>query len=137
MRGVFVDTGGWLSLILENDQRHEPAVAYFEKLRHKKMPLITSDYVLAETYTRLRAEAALEVTVTARELFAEAQRLNLLHLEWVNQKIAKTAWGLFIKHEGLSFTGATSLAICQKLGIIEIFAWGEHFNSSELKVNPS
>lgn len=138
MRAVFVDTGGWLALTMQNDQYHVRAAEYFQQLRLQKMPLITSDYVLDETYTRLRYDTGSKVAVTANDLFSEAESLNLLHVEWVDKKIANEAWTLFIKFQDqkISFTDCTSWAICQKLGITEAFTFDWHFQLAGLTVNP-
>ena len=83
------------------------------------MPLVTSDYVLDETYTRLRCDAGLQIASAAKEVIDEAQRLNLLHVEWVNERIAEESWKLFIKYQDqkISFTDCTSWSICKRLGI--------------------
>ncbi len=67
MRAVFVDTSGWLALVLRNDQYHQSATAYYQLLRSNKMPLVTSDYVLDETLTRLRYDAGLQTAILAKE----------------------------------------------------------------------
>ena len=48
---IFVDTGAWFALAVQNDPDHEAAVAW---LRQNRTPLITTDYILAETVTLLR-----------------------------------------------------------------------------------
>jgi hypothetical protein len=138
MRAVFVDTSGWLALILQNDQYHEKAAAYHRKLQLQRMPLITSDYVLDETYTRLRYDGRLSFAIEVKELFEEAEKLNLLHVEWVDKRIAEKAWSLFVKYHDhkISFTDCTSWSICQQLGIREVFAFDSHFRLLGLEVSP-
>ena len=48
---IFVDTGAWFALAVQNDPDHEAAVAW---LRQNRTPLVTTDYILAETVTLLR-----------------------------------------------------------------------------------
>ena len=130
MRAVFVDTSGWLALIIQNDRCHKTAKAYYQKLSLQQMPLVTSDYVLDETYTRLRCDAGLQIASAAKEVIDEAQRLNLLHVEWVNERIAEESWKLFIKYQDqkISFTDCTSWSICKRLGIKEAIAFDKHFS---------
>ena len=43
---IFVDTGAWFAMAVGNDPDHEAAMSW---LRRNREPLITTDYVLAET----------------------------------------------------------------------------------------
>ncbi|MGH7926202.1 MAG: type II toxin-antitoxin system VapC family toxin [Candidatus Binatia bacterium] len=48
---IFVDTGAWFAVAVGNDPDHEAAMRW---LRRNREPLITTDYVLAETATLIR-----------------------------------------------------------------------------------
>ena len=54
MLPVFVDTGGWIAMAVVRDRFHKQAGSYYRKLSGEKSPLVTSNYVLVETYTRIR-----------------------------------------------------------------------------------
>jgi hypothetical protein len=138
MRAVFVDTSGWLALVLRNDQYHQSATAYYQLLRSNKMPLVTSDYVLDETLTRLRYDAGLQTAILAKEALDKARELNLLSMQWVDEAVVAEAWSLFIKHKDqeVSFTDCTSWSICQRLGIREAFAFDTHFHLMGLVIGP-
>ena len=45
---IFVDTGAWFALAVRNDPDHVAAMAWLERNRE---PLVTTDYILAETAT--------------------------------------------------------------------------------------
>ena len=51
---IFVDTGAWIAILNRRDQHHQEAVTIFNKLRQQQMRLLTTDYVIDETVTRLR-----------------------------------------------------------------------------------
>ena len=51
---VLIDSGGWLSVIIESDQYHEAGRSYFEALMALGSALETFDFVLDEVITRLR-----------------------------------------------------------------------------------
>ena len=53
MKPVFVDTGAWIGITVTRDQTHEPAAAYAKRLAERRVPLLTSNYVLAEAYTHI------------------------------------------------------------------------------------
>jgi predicted nucleic acid-binding protein len=136
MRAVFVDTSGWLALILRNDQYHGAAAEYYRWLREQKMPLVTSDYVLDETYTRLRYHAGLETAMVAKAILDEAESMKLLLIKWVDSNIAAKAWELFKQYEDhrVSFTDCTSWSICRDLGIQQAFAFDAHFRLMGLEI---
>jgi predicted nucleic acid-binding protein len=139
MRAIFVDTSGWLALTLKNDQYHENAASYYQRLRSRTIPLVTSDYILDETLTRLRYDAGLEIAIGAKEALGRAEELNLLTVQWVNEVIVVEAWELFTKYQDqdVSFTDCTSWSICRRLGIREAFAFDAHFRLMGLIIGPT
>ena len=68
---VFVDTGGWIAMAVRRDRYHKKAAIYYRKISKDKVRLVTSNYVLAETYTRIRYDdghaKALQFNVLAQE----------------------------------------------------------------------
>ncbi len=50
----FVDTGAFRAVTDKSDQYHSRAVAYFGELLKFRQPLLTTNFVLDETYTRLK-----------------------------------------------------------------------------------
>lgn len=51
---TFVDSGAWIALSELKDQKHGQAAAIFNQLRQQNERLLTTDYVIDETVTRLR-----------------------------------------------------------------------------------
>jgi predicted nucleic acid-binding protein len=49
---IFVDTGAWFASVVPTDTDYHAAIAW---LSTNSQPLITSDYVIDETLTLLRA----------------------------------------------------------------------------------
>src|SRR5439155_1613276 len=54
-RAVFVDTGAWVALRYRRDSRHTTARALLERLHTDGLGLVTTEWVLAETVTWLKA----------------------------------------------------------------------------------
>ena len=48
---IFVDTGAWFAVAVRDDPDHDSAMQW---LRVNRDPLVTTDYILAETVTLLR-----------------------------------------------------------------------------------
>ena len=53
MRRVFIDTGAWLAVQAQGDVHHARAASLFRTLAARKVGLVTTNFVLAETYTLL------------------------------------------------------------------------------------
>ena len=64
---IFVDTGAWFASVVPTDRDHAVAVRW---LRHNTQPLITTDYVVDETLTLLKARGqALRAETLGDEFF--------------------------------------------------------------------
>src|SRR6185503_8786341 len=60
VRAVFVDTGAWVALRYKRDALHGRARTLLKRLRKQHVELITTDHVLGETVTLLKARGAVE-----------------------------------------------------------------------------
>ena len=98
---IFVDTGAWFAAAVPSDPNHPAASRW---LAGNNEPLLTTDYVVAETLTLLRARG--EITRA------------LLH-----------AWKIFKRFDDKdwSFTDCTSKAVIERLGVTRAFAFDHHF----------
>lgn len=57
MRRVFVDTGGFVALLVAEDQMHDRAEALFTSASRERWALVTTNAVVIETYSVLLARA--------------------------------------------------------------------------------
>ena len=135
---IFVDTGGWIAMAVVRDQLHKQAASYYRKLSRKKAPLVTSNYVLAETYTRIRYDDGHTKALKFHSLIQEAIKVGRLHLEWVTPKIHKEAWDIFEDYADqlFSFVDCTSFVIARHAGVKEAFAFDQHFHTMGFILRP-
>lgn len=125
---IFVDTGAWFAVAVRNDPDHEAAMRW---LRRNREPLITTDYVLAETATliRMRDKTArghrLAVRVTSSIL--RQQTAILQHVTAADLQKALHVFRDYSDHF-FSFVDCTSFAVMERLGIIHAFAFDSHFD---------
>ena len=75
---TFVDTGGWISVVVEVDQYHDIGVLHYEELINRRERLFTSDYLLDETVTRLCYDVSHTTAVAFLDLIREAGRFGSL-----------------------------------------------------------
>ena len=133
---IFVDTAAFLAMENRRDAHHEEAIAYRRACLKKGKQLVTSDYVLDESYTIIRMRAGHATAVQ----FGEALRASrLLRIEHITLETVEDAWSLFREfsdHE-FSFTDCTSFVLMEKLGIGSAFTFDVHFRQyGRFLVNP-
>lgn len=125
---IFVDTGAWFAVAVRNDSDHAAAMAWLEGNRE---PLLTTDYILAETATLLRMRDKtprghrLAVRVATSLLRGQAGVL-----EKVTENDLERALGVFHRYRDhlFSFVDCTSFVIMERLGIRQAFAFDRHFD---------
>ena len=55
---VFLDTGAFLALADEDDDHHTAAKSIYAELLQARAQLLTSNFVLSETYTLIRSKVS-------------------------------------------------------------------------------
>ena len=125
MSRVFVDTSGILALLNPLDASHAAARRAFEKLEAREVPLLTSSFVLVETYALLLRRFGLEAVIAFRRDFAP-----LLEVVWVESSLHESGLDLLLERGGrnLSLVDAVSFLVMRQRRIDEAFAFDRHFS---------
>lgn len=129
MRRIFFDTSAYIALTDQSDQFHRQAVELAHALVQSRLPRVTLNYVLAETYTRtlwkLGHSAALRLGDSIQR-DATAGRLSVIQAD---ATLDKNAWGLFRRYhdQRFSYVDCTCFAWLQQAGQVEVFAFDQHF----------
>ena len=125
---IFVDTGAWFALAVDDDADHKAATAW---LQGNREPLLTTDYVLAETATLIRVR---DKTMRGHRLAVRVAnslvRQEAALLEKVTERDLIQALGIFRKYSDhfFSLVDCTSFAVMDRLGITQAFAFDSHFD---------
>ncbi|MBW1715147.1 MAG: PIN domain-containing protein [Deltaproteobacteria bacterium] len=135
---VFIDTGALIAMAATRDRFHKQAASYYRRLSREKVPLITSNYVLVETYTRIRYDDGHAKAIIFHSLIQEAIEVGRLHLEWVTPAIHQEAWAIFEDYadQAFSLVDCTSFVIASHAGVKEAFGFDEHFNTMGFILRP-
>ena len=123
---IFVDTGAWFAAVTPSDPNHPHASAF---LASNREPLITTDYVIDETLTLLRARGEHQrALVFGGRLFAG----DVADVVFLTEEDVRHAWEVFRDYadKEWSFTDCASRALIEKLGIKTAFAFDRHFRQS-------
>jgi uncharacterized protein len=127
---LFVDTWGWIALSDRAEAQHKTAKAILQDRGRVRSRVITSDYVLDETFTLVFLRRPFpEAWRFARGLMMDAAS-GTLRVEAVSLNIFRSALELrqrFADKPRISFTDLTSMAIMRELQTTEILTADAHF----------
>ena len=120
---TFVDTGVWYASVVPTDPRHTDVISW---LRANNASLLTSDYIVDETLTLLRARGERTRALLLGEGFFNARLAEIYTLDETDVALA---WEVFKRFDDKdwSFTDCASKAVIERLGIQQAFAFDHHF----------
>jgi predicted nucleic acid-binding protein len=123
---VFIDTGAWYALQVPNDRWHHPAVATLRALAAQRLPLVTSNHVLGESYTLLMKTHGQAAAWRFRERLLASPLLEITH---VDEALESEAWQLLRRYadQAFSFVDAVSFALMKRRRLQRAFAFDVHF----------
>ena len=130
MKRVFVDTGGFVALLVPQDEMHPRASALFETASRERWTLVTTNAVVVETYSVLlaRAKDGRGAAISFLDAVAEDQSQGLV-IERVQPDDELKAIALLRAHtdKAYSLCDALSFVVMERLGITEAIAFDRHF----------
>ncbi|MBI5651684.1 MAG: PIN domain-containing protein [Chloroflexi bacterium] len=127
----------WIAIVDTGDSKHSDARAYYRELINDQTRLITSAFVLAETYTNLRYFLGHHRAVQFNRLVADAQANGTLQILWVDPRVFDSAWKIFEKYsdQEFSFADCTSFVLMGEHKIARAFAFDDDFRIMGFDVN--
>ena len=124
--GVFVDTGAWVALRYKRDGRHTRARSLLRKLRKEHLRLVTSEWILAESVTLLKARGATEHAIALGDALQSGQICVLVE---ATAERRRRSWDLFCRYRQLDagYVDCTSFAVMEELGLRCYFGFDDDF----------
>jgi predicted nucleic acid-binding protein len=128
---VFLDTSALLALIDADEVRHEDARLIWKRLLGNDVPIVTTNYVLVETYA-----------LTQRRLGSAAVRvltddlLPVVDVEWIGRELHEKAVSALIaaSRRELSLVDAVSFEAMRQRGLDRAFAFDRHFEEAGFRL---
>ena len=126
---IFVDTGAWIAILDRGDQYYQEATMIFNGIQQQQVRLLTTDYIIDETATRLLYNTNHSVAVMFLERIEMLVETGILTVVEINKDVFEKAKALFRQYDSvrLSFTDCTSFVVCRENRIVEAFAFDRHF----------
>ena len=130
---IFIDTSAFYALLDRDDDNQETAKGAWIKILNAENALVTSNYVLVETFALLQNRLG----VIAVRAFQE-DILPIVNIEFVNPETHRsgTAALLASSKRKLSLVDCISFDIMRTLGIKTAFAFDDHFKEAGFRAIP-
>jgi predicted nucleic acid-binding protein len=124
VNAVFADTSGLLALLNAKDENHARAERAFANLRTRQAPLVSTSFVLVETYALLGRRLGLDALQSFRTDFAP-----LIDVVWVDEALHNAGLDLLLDRRKrlLSLVDAVSCITMRQRNVDEAFAFDPHF----------
>ncbi len=134
IKRVFLDTSYFKAWIDDKDEFHDRALNLLEQLeRESEIELLTSNFVIDETFTLLRVKSGVEVAQKFYKfLEGKGSEIDLVRVTAGDER---KVWNWFWKKwSKLSFTDCTSFAIMKRLELKQVATFDEHFAKAGFEV---
>jgi predicted nucleic acid-binding protein len=120
---IFVDTGAWFAGLVQSDANHAAAIRW---MAANKQQLITTDFVVDETLTLLRARGYASLAERFGGRMFDGADANLVFL---SEADVRKTWFVFKRYadKEWSFTDCSSKVIMERSGITRVFTFDHHF----------
>jgi len=130
---IFIDTSAIYALLDRDDIEHKKAKKIWIDLLHSENILITSNYVLIESFALIQNRLGLEAARGFQE-----DIIPLANIEWVNAETHKSGVSALLaaSKRKLSLVDCVSFEVMRNLGIKTIFAFDPHFSEQGFQCIP-
>ena len=136
MKGLFVDTAGWMACADESEPAHHRALHSRDAALESGSVLVTTDYVIDETLTLIRVRLTL---AAAEAWWAQVEGSSRLRWEWIGIARAERARDVFFRHRDKSYssTDCTSFVVMKELKLKQALTTDRHFRQMGFEVLPA
>ncbi|HYA12029.1 MAG TPA: PIN domain-containing protein [Thermodesulfovibrionales bacterium] len=130
---IFVDTSGFFALLDRDDADHKKARKIWSDVLNPENTLITSNYVIVESFVLIQHRLGLEALRGFHE-----DMLPLINIEWIDAEIHKSGVSALLaaSRRKLSLVDCVSFETIRTLGIKTVFAFDPHFAEQGFKCIP-
>lgn len=128
---VFADTSFFKALFDSKDSFHREAKEIWEKINREKLLVVTSNYILDESFTLLRKRQGRDLVKKFRDDLAASKNISIIRVTLADEA---GAWSWFLKDwSKLSFTDCVCFALMERAGIKRAAAFDRHFSRAGFK----
>jgi len=130
---IFLDTSAVFAVLDPDDESHLPALAAWNRVLTEDEPIVTTSYVLLESFALVQRRLGLDAV---RDLSEDWE--PILNIVWLEERdhVAGVTALLIAGRRDLSLVDCTSFEIIRRLGIRRCFTFDPHFRDQGFEVIP-
>jgi len=135
---LFVDTWGWCASANPKEAQHQQVKQIMETQLDSGNHLITTNFVLDETYTLVRFRVHHQASVGLHQKIERLIFGKLLKVIHITSELEQAAWRIFDRYsdKDFSFTDCTSFVVIQLLELIQALTNDHHFEQMGFQILP-
>lgn len=128
-REIFVDTSGFYAVLVSRDNAHDAALALLQEAQAVSQTFLSTDYVLDETATLLKARGHAHLL---REFFDRVLSSSACRITWTDSVRFDKTRRFFLKHrdQHWSFTDCVSFTVMKELRLKQALTKDSHFTQA-------
>ena len=132
---IFVDTGAFLARHLPRDHHHDSSREAWGALASGSVSLLTSNFVLDETFTLLGRWASYGFAADRAAAILTSKNIEILRPDADDELAALDLFRKFADQRA-SFTDCVSFALMRRHGISRAFSFDRHFELAGFELWP-
>lgn len=133
---VFVDTSFFKAIIDPKDDFYQEGKEILDKLQKEKVTLVTSNYVLDESFTLIRKRCGKDMVDKFRKDLSKSAMVVTIIRVTVSDESESWNWFL-LDWNDLSFTDCISFAIMKRLELTRVVTFDIHFQRAGFQIEKS
>lgn len=126
---IFVDTSGFYALLVSDDRSHRAASKVLATCRRDRRGFVTTDYVLDETATLLKARGHSHLAAKFLETTLASRACQVC---WMDPSLFEQVRDFFVRHsdKDWSFTDCVSFRIMKERKLRSALTRDHHFTQA-------
>ena len=130
---AFIDTSALLAVLDADDAQHARASRAWRELVSGDEPIVTSSYVLVETFALVQTRLGLDAV-----LALHGDVVPILEIVWVDEALHAAAMTALLtaRKRDLSLVDCLSFEVMRRAGIERAFAFDRHFSQQGFETVP-
>lgn len=128
-RRLFVDSGAWIALRSRRDQHHAEADRLFREALRRRIPLATTDLVLAELHRLTLFRAGVLPALRALDRIDQSPSVTV-HFAAAAHHAAARRWLERLAPHPITYTDAVSFAVMEGLRCRHALAFDHDFTAA-------
>lgn len=128
-RRLFVDSGAWIALRSRRDQHHAEADRLFREALRRRIPLATTDLVLAELHRLTLFRAGVLPALRALDRIDQSPSVTV-HFAAAEHHAAARRWLERLAPHPITYTDAVSFAVMEGLRCRHALAFDHDFTAA-------